>query len=160
MRCGFYIGVPIYRILNFDMILWNWGPIILIDWLIDRSTDWSIDCSMLYQWIYIWYIADIKEKIQNIVWRVDFYVGVAIYSLCVVIEDFEFWYDIDEIETYHNTYSLKEYYEIVNEARSLSGFFPHKLSFYGNAFLIMKLSKFQSSKAIRALIASQSTFEI
>ena len=43
---------------------------------------------------------------------------------------------------------LKEYYEIVDEARPLSGFFPtHADFFYRNAFLIMKLkqaSKFQS----------------
>ena len=32
--------------------------------------------------------------------------------------------------------------------------------FYGNTFLIMKLSKLPSFRAIRALIASQSTFEI
>ena len=55
---------------------------------------------------------------------------------------------------------LKEYYEIVDEARPLSGFFPHMLFFYGNAFIIMKLSKLPSFRAIRALIASQSTFEI
>ena len=52
-----------------------------------------------------------------------------------------------------------EYYEIVDEARPLSGFFPYKCWFvYRNAFLIMKLSKppkFQSE----ALIASQLTFE-
>ena len=34
---------------------------------------------------------------------------------------------------------LKEYYEIVDEARPLSGFFPTHADF--NAFLIMKLSK-------------------
>ena len=42
---------------------------------------------------------------------------------------------------------LKEYYEIVDEARPQSGFFPtHADFFYGNAY-IMKLSnppKFQS----------------
>ena len=55
---------------------------------------------------------------------------------------------------------LKEYYEIVDEACPLSGFFPHILIFfYGNAFLIMKLSKLPSFRVIRALIASQSTFE-
>ena len=57
--------------------------------------------------------------------------------------------------------ALKEYYEIVDEARPLSGFFPtHAGFFYGNAFLIMKLSNPPSFRAIRALIASQSTFEI
>ena len=36
---------------------------------------------------------------------------------------------------------LKEYYEIVDEARPLSGFFPtHADFFYENAFLHMKLS--------------------
>ena len=43
---------------------------------------------------------------------------------------------------------LKEYYEIVDEARPLSGFSPHMLIFfYGNAFLIdetKQASKFQS----------------
>ena len=64
-------------------------------------------------------------------------------------------YSIACIET------LKEYYEIVDEARPLSGFFPtHADFFYGNSFLIMKLSKLPSFRAIRALIASQSTFEI
>ena len=39
-------------------------------------------------------------------------------------------------------------------------FFPtHADFFYRNAFLIMKLSKLPSFKVIRALIASQSTFE-
>ena len=55
---------------------------------------------------------------------------------------------------------LKEYYEIVNEARPLSGFFSHGCwFFYRNAFLIMKPSKLPSFRAIRALSASQSTFE-
>ena len=55
---------------------------------------------------------------------------------------------------------LKEYYEIVDEARPLSGYIPtHADFFYRNAFLIMKLSKLQSFRVIRALIASQSTFE-
>ena len=54
---------------------------------------------------------------------------------------------------------LKEYYEIVDEARPLSGFFsPHMLIFYRNVFLIMKLCKLQSFRVIQALIASQSTF--
>ena len=36
---------------------------------------------------------------------------------------------------------LKEYYEIVEKSRPLSGFFSHTCwFFYGNAFLIMKLS--------------------
>ena len=58
---------------------------------------------------------------------------------------------------------LKEYYEIVGESRPLSGFFPTHAGcwvFYRNAFLIMKLSNPPSFRAIRALIASQSTFEI
>ena len=42
---------------------------------------------------------------------------------------------------------LKEYYEIVDEARPLSGFFP---THAGNAFLIMKLSNPASFEAIRA----------
>ena len=52
--------------------------------------------------------------------------------------------------------------EIVDEARPLSGFFrpTHADYFvYGNAFLIMKLSKLPNFKVIRALImliASQS----
>ena len=49
---------------------------------------------------------------------------------------------------------LQEYYEIVDDARPLSGFLPtHADFFYGNAFLIMKLSKHPSFKV------SQSTFE-
>ena len=57
--------------------------------------------------------------------------------------------------------SLKEYYEIIDEARPLSWFFPTHADFvYGNTFLIMKLSNPPSFRAIRALIASQSTFEI
>ena len=56
--------------------------------------------------------------------------------------------------------TLKEYYEIVDEAHSLSQFFPTQADlFYGNAFIIMKLSKLPSFKVIQALIASQSTFE-
>ena len=56
---------------------------------------------------------------------------------------------------------LKEYYEIVGESRPLSAFSPkHADFFYRNAFLIMKLSNPPSFRAIRALIASQSTFEI
>ena len=40
---------------------------------------------------------------------------------------------------------LKEYYEIVDEARPLSGFFPtHADLFYGNALLIMKLKEASS----------------
>ena len=51
-------------------------------------------------------------------------------------------------------------HEIVEEARPLSGFVPtHADSFYTNAFLIIKLSKLLSFRVIRALIASQSTFE-
>ena len=44
--------------------------------------------------------------------------------------------------------ALKEYYEIVDEARPLSGFLPtHADFFYGNAFLIMKLlASFQVSE--------------
>ena len=43
---------------------------------------------------------------------------------------------------------------------SIGIFSPHMLIFfYRNAFLIMKLSKLQSFRVIRALIASQSTFE-
>ena len=49
---------------------------------------------------------------------------------------------------------LKEYYEIVNEARPLLGFFP-PADADRNAFLIMKLCNLPSSRAIRALIASQ-----
>ena len=46
--------------------------------------------------------------------------------------------------------SLKEYYEIVNEACPLSGFFPIYADFVTeNTFLIMKLSKLQSFRAIR-----------
>ena len=56
---------------------------------------------------------------------------------------------------------LKEYYDIVNEARHLSGFFPtHADLFYRNAFIIMKLRHLPSFRAIRAtIVASQSTFE-
>ena len=37
--------------------------------------------------------------------------------------------------------NLKEYYEIVDESRPLSAFFPtHADFFYRNAFLLMKLS--------------------
>ena len=51
------------------------------------------------------------------------------------------------------TGTLKEYYEIVDEARPLSGFVPtHADS--RNAFIIMKLSKLPSFRVIR-----QSTFE-
>ena len=43
----------------------------------------------------------------------------------------------------------------------LSGFFPTHADFFnGNAFIIMKLSKLPSFIAIRALTASQSTFEM
>ena len=49
---------------------------------------------------------------------------------------------------------LKEYYEIMDEARPLSGFFPTHADFF------MKLSNPPNFRAIRALIASQSTFEI
>ena len=54
------------------------------------------------------------------------------------------------------------YYATVNEARPISGFSPTDavFLFYRNAFLIMKLSNPPSFRAIRALIASQSTFEI
>ena len=56
---------------------------------------------------------------------------------------------------------LKEYYEIIDEAHPLSGFFPTHGDFvYRNTFLIMKLGKPPSFIVIRALIASQSTFEI
>ena len=56
---------------------------------------------------------------------------------------------------------LMEYYEIVDEARPLSGFFPTNADFvYRNTFIIMKLSKPPSVRVILALIASQSTFEI
>ena len=56
---------------------------------------------------------------------------------------------------------LKEYYEIVDEACPLSGFVHTHADFvYGNAFISMKLSKLPSFRPIRALIASQSTFEI
>ena len=56
--------------------------------------------------------------------------------------------------------SLKEYYDIVNEARPLSGISSADSDFLlKNAFLIMKLSNLPSFKAIRALIASQWTFE-
>ena len=59
---------------------------------------------------------------------------------------------------------LKDYYEIVGESRPLSmllAFFPTHADFvYRNAFLLMKLSNPPSFRAIRALIASQSTFEI
>ena len=49
---------------------------------------------------------------------------------------------------------LKEYYEIVGESHPLSAFFPkHADFFYGNAFLIMKLSNPPSFRAIQALIA-------
>ena len=56
---------------------------------------------------------------------------------------------------------LKEYYEIVNEARPLSGFFfpTHAdIFFYRNAFIIMKRSKPPSFRVIRALIAVNSVF--
>ena len=47
---------------------------------------------------------------------------------------------------------LKAYYEIVDEARPLSRFFPtHADFFYGNAFPIMKLSKPPSFTVIQAL---------
>ena len=53
---------------------------------------------------------------------------------------------------------LKEYYEIDDEARPLSGIFPH--TFFFNAFLIMKLGKLPSFREWSELyIASQSTFE-
>ena len=59
-----------------------------------------------------------------------------------------------KIQAKYTYYLLKEYYEIVDEARPLSGFFyTHADFFYRNAFLIMKLSK------LRALIVSQSTFQ-
>ena len=48
---------------------------------------------------------------------------------------------------------IKEYYKIVDEARTHADFF------YSYAFLIMKLSTLPSFKVIQALIASQSTFE-
>ena len=56
---------------------------------------------------------------------------------------------------------LKEYYEIEGESRPLSGFFLTHADFvYRNAFLIMKQAILPSFRAILALIASQSTFEI
>ena len=55
---------------------------------------------------------------------------------------------------------LKEYYEIVNEARPLSmEFIPKDDFIYRNAILRMKLSNLPSFRTIRAIIASQSTFE-
>ena len=42
---------------------------------------------------------------------------------------------------------LKEYYEIVDEARPLSGFVPTHADFR-NAFIIMKLSKLPSFRVI------------
>ena len=57
---------------------------------------------------------------------------------------------------------LKEYYEIVGESRPLSGFFPTHAYFF-NGKCISKhetISNPPSFREIRALIASQSTFEI
>ena len=52
-------------------------------------------------------------------------------------------------------------HEIVGESRPLIGIFSHTCWLvYWNAFLIMKLSNPPSFRAIRALIASQSMFEI
>ena len=62
----------------------------------------------------------------------------------------------------NSTSCLKEYYEVVDEARPLSDFFPTHADFFFTEmhfFLIMKLSKLRSFREIRALIASQSTFE-
>ena len=57
--------------------------------------------------------------------------------------------------------TLNEYYEMVGDSRPLSGFLPtHADLFYRNAFIIMELSNPPSFRAIRAVIASQSTFEI
>ena len=53
----------------------------------------------------------------------------------------------------------KKYYEIVDEARPLSGLFPTDVDLFTE---IMKLSNIPSFRAIRALIhviASQSMFE-
>ena len=57
---------------------------------------------------------------------------------------------------------LKEYYEIVDEASPLyQDFFPHMLIFLWKCISNHEaISKLQSFRAIRALIASQSTFEI
>ena len=55
---------------------------------------------------------------------------------------------------------LKAYYEIINEARPLSGFFPTNADYLKiKSFIIMKLSNLPSFRAIRALFASQLTFE-
>ena len=61
---------------------------------------------------------------------------------------------------YSKHHLLKKYYEIVNEARPLLGFFSHKNAdfVYRNTFIIIKLSNLPSFRSIRALIASQSTF--
>ena len=56
---------------------------------------------------------------------------------------------------------LKEYYEIVDKARPLSGFFPHNADFCTEMHFYNRetISKLPSFKVNRALIASQSTFE-
>ena len=55
-------------------------------------------------------------------------------------------------------FTLKEYYEIVDEA-SIRICSHTCWLFYWNAFIIMKLSKLPSFRVIRAVIASQSTFD-
>ena len=56
---------------------------------------------------------------------------------------------------------LKEYMRSQVNRAFYQDFFPHMLIyFYRNVFLIMKLSNPPSFRAIRALIASQSMFEI
>ena len=53
--------------------------------------------------------------------------------------------------SYYKHAFKKEYYEIVGESRPLSAFFPNMLiSFYKNAFLIMKLSNPPSFRAIQS----------
>ena len=80
--------------------------------------------------------------------------GVSIATFCPNLFTFQ-----GKLTTF-DFLSLKEYYEIVGEARPLSGFFLHTCLFcYTNAFIInviMKLSKFPVFRVIRALIASQS----
>ena len=56
---------------------------------------------------------------------------------------------------------LKEYYEIVDEARPVSGLFPTYADFvYRNAFLIMKVSKLPSFRVIAHKFCSVLTCDI
>ena len=132
LSSGFMQGNNIFAV---DELNWSWKPAIIPQSSL-IITPLTYDCYGLNgPWFFL------KDGFGKYTYLFNHKLVINLFILCIVCS----FVQGDHYSVL--TLILKEYYEIVDEARPLSGFFPTHAHFFTEyAFLIMKLTSFQVSE--------------